>query len=369
MIVLCLVINGNSCFGARDVAILLIAPRDLTMDNIDMTGNVVHMATSTHNAPPWWEVEGIKEAIKVNPNDTPQQWREAALDWEISKAPVKFEGLPQASQHRFPYTVNDRFVIYRNDTMDALTTDASSRYNIHSIDQLCEAMKLVCNHGGYRMNTIGSLRGGKEIWFMANTDDNVNIAGEKFNRNVILGTSYDQTRKSFGFCSDVAVVCSNTLNYAIDNAESVFKFSHLRPYNALEVVGDLKKVEANQVVMQMTIEKLADTKITTTETESYFQEVAKLLPVPKKYAKEPAAFTKTIVDQMTASNKYAMGATLPNRVDTLHGATQAVVHFVDYKMLQTQTGESKANRFGRAFFGDGAKLKNKAMGIALDLAA
>ena len=339
------------------------------MDNIDTTGNVVHMATSTHNAPPWWEVEGIKEAIRVNPNDTPQQWREAALDWEVLKAPVKFDGYDGRINLEREKILKDRFVIYRNDTMAALTTDASSRYNIHSIDQLCEAMKLVCNHGGYRMNTIGSLRGGKEIWFMANTDDDVNIAGEKFNRNVILGTSYDQTGQSFGFCSDVAVVCSNTLNYAIDNAESVFKFSHLRPYNALEVVGDLKKVEANQVVMKMTIEKLADTKVTPTETQWYFQEIAKLLPVPKKYTKEPAAFTQQIVQQIADSYTKAKGATLPNRVGTLHGATQAVVHFVDYKMLQTQSGESKSNRFGRAFFGDGAKLKNKAMGIALDLAA
>ena len=60
-----------------------------------------------------------------------------------------------------------------------------------------------------------------------------------------------------------------------------------------------------------------------------------------------------------------MGATLPKRVGTLHGATQAVIHFVDYKMLQTQAGLSKTNRFGRAFFGDGARLKNKAIDLAL----
>jgi len=335
------------------------------MDNIDMTGNVVRMATSTLNASPWWEIEGIKEAVRVNPDDTPQQWRDAALDWEVLKANVKFDGYDSRIHLKREKTLDDRFVIYRNDTMGALSTSASKKYNIHSIDQLCEAMKLVCNHGGYRMNTIGSLRGGKEIWFMANTDDDINIAGEKFDRNVILGTSYDQTKKSFGFCSDVAVVCSNTLNYALDDADQVFKFSHLKPYNALEVVGDLKKVQANQVAMEMTIEKLADTKITPTDATTYFQEIAKLLPIPKKYAKEPTAFTQQIVRQIENSHTNAMGATLPKRVGTLHGATQAVIHFVDYKMLQTQAGLSKTNRFGRAFFGDGARLKNKAIDLAL----
>ena len=52
------------------------------MHEIDTTNNVVHMATSTANNAPWWEQEWF-EAIRVNPNDTPQHWREAALNWEV----------------------------------------------------------------------------------------------------------------------------------------------------------------------------------------------------------------------------------------------------------------------------------------------
>ena len=338
------------------------------MDNIDTTNNVVRMATAVNNPTPWWEREG-REAIRIDPNDSPEQWRKAALDWEVDKAKVKFQGKQVAPATgevvHLTSTLDDRFVIYRNDTLSALTTSASNKYHIHSISQLCEAMAKVCDHGNYRMSTIGSLRGGKEIWFMATTDDDVNIAGEAFNRNVILGTSYDQSKRSFAVCSDVAVVCANTLNYALDTADDVFRVSHLNRYDPDRVVGDLDKVKQNQLVMEMTIEKLAETKVEASATADYFKAVADLLPVSKKYEKEPEAFRQQIIKQIADSYSTAPGASLPNRVGTLHGATQAVVHFVDYKLLTNDKGKSKANRFNRAFFTDGQKLKSKALDLAL----
>ena len=353
------------------------------MHNIDQTNNVVHMATATTNARPWWERDGL-EAIRIDPNDSPEQWRKAALDWDNDKAKVSFQGKqvdPKTGEIRIiTSTLDDRFVIYRNDTLAPLTTSASTKYHIHSIGQLCEAMAKVCDHGNYRMSTIGSLRGGKEIWFMATTDDDVNIAGEAFNRNVILGTSYDQSKKSFAVCSDVAVVCANTLNYALNNADDVFRVSHLQAYNPAKVVGDLDKVKQNQLVMETTIELLAETKVEASATADYFKAVADLLPVSKKYEKEPEAFRQQIIKQIADSYTNAPGARLPSRVGTLHGATQAVVHFVDYKMLTTdkarkvKTGkgendyvmtDSRSNRFNRAFFGDGQKLKSKALDLAL----
>ena len=351
------------------------------MHLIDMTNDKVNMATSIHNPAPWWTTEGF-EAIRVNPDDTPQQWRETALDWEVKKSKVKFTGHYGDSAKMGDYcqggqvnvTIPDRFVIYRDDTLDYLTTDASNQYHVHTISKLCEAMQLVCHSGGYRMNTIGSLRGGKEIWFMATTDNELNIAGEKFNRNVIIGTSYDQTKKTFAYCSDVAVVCSNTLNYSINNAEDLFQVSHRHEYNPEKVVGDLRQVEESQNEMLRDIETLASTKVEADEIVKYFRAVAETLPTPKKFAKEPEAFHQEIIRQISDSYTDAPGGWLSDtrvesRVGTLHGATQAVIHYVDFKMLTTLTGKSKTNRFNRAFFGDGAKLKRNAFDLALQQVA
>ena len=351
------------------------------MHEIDTTNNVVHMATSIHNRAPWWESEGF-EAIRVNPDDTPEQWREAALDWEVKKAKVKFTGRYGDSAKMGDYsqggqvnvTIPDRFVIYRDDTLDYLTTDASDQYHVHTISKLCEAMQLVCHSGGYRMNTIGSIRNGKEVWFMASTENDRNIAGEQFKRNVLIGTSYDQTKRSFALCSDVATVCSNTLNYSINTADDIFRVSHREKYNPEKVVGDLRQIEQAQNDTLEQIETLANTKVSATEIADFFRAVSETLPIPKKYTKEPEAFKQEVINALVDSYTDAPGGWLSDtrvesRVGTLHGATQAVIHYVDFKMLTTLTGKSKANRFNRAFFGDGAKLKNRAFNMALQQAA
>jgi phage/plasmid-like protein (TIGR03299 family) len=340
---------------------------------IDTTGNVIHMATSTANRAPWWQEEGF-EAIRVNPDDTPEQWREAALNWEVKKAKVKFTGIYGKSKSAFEISLDDRFVIYRDDTLDYLTTDASDQYHVHTIGKLCEAMQLVCHSGGYRMNTIGSIRNGKEVWFMASTENDRNIAGEKFKRNVLIGTSYDQTKRSFSLCSDVATVCSNTLNYSINTADDIFRVSHREKYNPEKVVGDLKQIEQAQNDTLEQIETLANTKVSATEIADFFRAVSETMPTPKKYAKEPEAFRQEVINALVDSYTDAPGGWLSDtrvesRVGTLHGATQAVIHYVDFKMLTTLTGKSKTNRFNRAFFGDGAKLKRNAFDLALQQVA
>ena len=335
------------------------------------------MATSTANNAPWWEQEGF-EAIRVNPNDTPQQWREAALNWEVKKAKVMFKGRkvdPNTGEAIYQTsTLDDRFVIYRDDTLGYLTTDASNRYHVHTIDKLCEAMYLVCQQGGYQMNTIGSLKGGRKIWFMAKTEADVNIAGERFNRNVVMGTSYDQTEQSFAFCSDVAIVCNNTRSYAIETADEIYRVSHRNQYVPSKVVGDLSKVVEAQETMRDQMFTLTDREFSPDEIEKFFKNVARELPVPTLLKNEPEKHVQTIAQQIADSYLYAPGGIkdinrIESRVGTMHGATQAVIHYVDFKMLTTLTGKSKTNRFNRAFFGDGAKLKTKAFNMSLQQVA
>lgn len=352
------------------------------------------MATATTNAKPWWETERL-EAQRIDPSLPPAEWCKTTLNWQVKKSPVTFD-----ADHIDPETneliraksiqLNDRFVIYRTDTLKALTTNASKKYHIHSIEQLCEAMAIVCESGGYQMSTIGSIKGGKEIWFMANTGNDVNIAGEPFKRNVIIGTSYDQSKTTWAICSDVAVVCQNTLNYAINSSDQVFKVSHLTPYNPAQVVGDLKQISQHQVAMEASIDKLANAKCSADDALLFFSMVADLMPIPQKVKDAKSNVDELIklhreklVAEIQASYISAPGARLATRQNNYHGATQAVIHFVDHKMLLTQKARevaipgteqkvltrSKANRFERTFLSDGAKLKTKAFNMALQKVA
>ena len=370
---------------------------------IDTTGNVVHMAVAVGGRAPWWETEGF-EAYRVHPDESPAEWREKALDWEVRAAPVEYFAVCGETARQHHITSKDRRVIYRDDTMEALCTGASDQYHVHRIGLICDAMEMVCQKGDYQMSTIGSLRGGKEIWFMAETTANNFLAGERVKRNLIMSTSYDLTRASMTFATNVYVVCNNTLTYAIDSADGIMRLSHRAPYVPSKIVGDLRLVTAAETQYENQIDSLANTELSADEMARFWIRAAMngkpvsdyeaLRKSAEKDNREKATAIERIAEQIAASYLTAPGGAnhanrVESRVGTLHGATQAVYHYVDYKMLALKTPRkvtqknpfgnakigstvtSKSGRLQRAFFGDGARLKNTAhrMAVNMSLAA
>ena len=370
---------------------------------IDTTGNVVHMAVAVGGRAPWWETEGF-EAYRVHPDESPAEWREKALDWEVRAAPVEYLAICKEDRWRGSGTARshhmvspDRRVIYRDDTMEALCTGASDQYHVHRIGLICDAMEMVCQKGDYQMSTIGSLRGGKEIWFMAETTADNFLAGEQVKRNLILSTSYDLTRKSLKFISNTYVVCNNTLTLAIDTADDIMRISHREPYDPRKVVGNLELITAAEIQYANEVDALANTEMNSEELSRFYIRAAmngKPLGDLELMDNDAKAIIERIADKISASYFNAPGGAnhanrVESRVGTLHGATQAVFHYVDYTMLGLQTPRkvtkerpfgnaaigstvtSKSNRLQRAFFGDGARLKNTAhrMAVNMSLAA
>ena len=373
---------------------------------IDMTDGYAHMATATDNPAPWWESDDMP-AIRVDPNDPPHVWRERALNWEVKRTqcqytiggwkPFNVQRRVQNDDGSWKF-IDKRDVIYRDDNNNYLSI-ASDRYHIHSISQMVESMAIICDKLNARISTIGSLRDGREIWFMAKTSDE-RIAGEQFSRNVLLGTSYDHSRVSFGCITDVAVVCSNTLNLALARPDSLFRLSHRVPFDLEKLTPiDLGLLSEQQDKQAETLEKLASQHMSDSDMGRYFAGVSFFrkfgdLEQSTRIA-EVTDFMHKEYDRLENGDKsmqrmardikvdrkaidfayqYGKGGTehhkrINSRVNTAHGATQAVYNFVDHKMLLNKKGISQKNRFSRAFFGDGAKLKASAQIIALKIAA
>ena len=358
-----------------------------------------YMARDVNAERPWWETDGFS-ATRINPNESPQVWRETALPWEVRKAKIRYNALLASDNNRYNdelYTLmvsDDKFSIYRDDT-GALLGIASNRYHLHSMDQLCEAMAIVCATGGYKMSSIGSLKNGAEIWFMAQTHETNNICGEPFKRNVVLSTSFNQSKVSLGYCTDVAVVCNNTLQFSLQHSSNLFRFSHLQAFDPENVVGNLQAVAENQNSQRMLLERLADHDMKRDERIKFFRRIADLIVPATKLQRDKEL--DRISDDFEATYMFGPGGEfsrdghrrrkvigggygiagyvgeirdpVPSRIDTRYGALQAVSRYVDYEMLTTQKGQSKANRFQRAFVGDGRKVKDAAINNLLLRAA
>jgi len=374
---------------------------------IDTTNDRVNMAAA-HGINVWWESEGFRPN-RVDPSAPIDVWRAAALPFEIKKANVRYnaeldaptlkpgEGLADHTMVEFNYghrNIDSHSVLYRTDTGDYLST-VSKQYHLHTIEQVTLAAARVVEQGGYEMATVGSLRNGKEIWFQATTDRDVSIAGEKFNRNVLLGTSYDKTTLSYSMTTDVAVVCNNTLQAALRSGANVFRLSHRHAFNEAYLVGSLEKLGAQQQRNAEIIEELATVAISDSARREFFNEISRhVKPTTPPWADSSKTrrvdseawareFYRAQADAIEASYQYGPGGVshrnkVASRDGTLHGATQAVYHWVDHRLLKKQDGGYKANYFQKVngLQGNLGLIKRAALlkaamhgGIDLDVAA
>jgi len=344
---------------------------------IDTLNNRVNMAAA-QGVNVWWEHEGFRPN-RVDPLAPIEDWKAAALPFEIKKANLcykaEIDAPPQSESDRaLGFYLNNALpmkqqreladsykVLYRTDTGDYLST-VSKQYHLHTIEQVTQAAARVIQQGGYQMVTVGSLREGKEIWFQARTHQDKNIAGERFDRYVLLGTSYDKSIVSHSSCTDLAVVCNNTLQMALGRSSNVFRLSHRYDFNEEYLVGSLEQLGKQQDRNAEIIEELAASQITEDARHEYFSQVVKLIkpttpPFVDKGKKERVdaetwarEFYRAQVDAIESSYQHAPGGVkhgnrVASREGTLHGATQAVYHWVDHKLLKNKDGTYQKGYF------------------------
>jgi phage/plasmid-like protein (TIGR03299 family) len=352
--------------------------------NIDITGNVIRMATAYDNRAPWWEQED-KVAQRMSKDASPMEWANKVFGegYKVKRSPMFFRN-PNGDLVSIP----ERQVLIRSDNYEPLCIGVSNRYHVHQVSTVVEASTLLFKKYGVPVSTMGSLQGGKKIWIMGSTKDSKIVAGERVTDYILLTSPYDLQGTSDAAFVRVQVVCNNTYTYALQNADDVFHFSHRYEYNPEEVVGDLSSLFKAAEAMDNEQEVLASTTITKDDLNEFFFRVVlkvdtdanietefKSLQEKDKEDKgdRAAKVHDTVALIIDSYNKGPGGVShkdsVPSRILTYHGATQAVNHMIDHKMLVTKAGKSKANRFNRTFLGDGAKLKRQAHALALKLVA
>ena len=352
--------------------------------NIDITGNVIRMATAYDNRAPWWEQED-KVAQRMSKDASPMEWANKVFGegYKVKRSPMFFRN-PNGDLVSIP----ERQVLIRSDNYEPLCIGVSNRYHVHQVSTIVEAATLLFDKYGVPVSTMGSLQGGKKIWIMGSTKDSKIVAGERVTDYILLTSPYDLQGTSDAAFVRVQVVCNNTYTYALQNADDVFHFSHRYEYNPEEVVGDLSSLFKAAEAMDNEQEVLASTTITKDDLNEFFFRVVlkvgtdanietefKSLQEKDKEDKgdRAAKVHDTVALIIDSYNKGPGGVShkdsVPSRILTYHGATQAVNHMIDHKMLVTKAGKSKANRFNRTFLGDGAKLKRQAHALALKLVA
>ena len=150
-------------------------------------------------------------------------WLQAAgMDWTIEQSDVLYQGSPDNPiLHIYP----DSKVLYRSDTLAPLSV-VSQRYNVVQPHEVLHFYQDLVEAGGFELETAGSLKGGRKLWALAKTGQDLMLKGGDLVKSyLLLATSCDGTLCTTAQFTSVRVVCNNTLQVAVGDLRILVKLN------------------------------------------------------------------------------------------------------------------------------------------------
>jgi phage/plasmid-like protein (TIGR03299 family) len=265
--------------------------------------------------------------------------------------------------------MDDQHVLMRSDTKAPLGIVSDKFKTVHP-PQVLDWMFDLTEGAGFKMETAGTLFGGKKFWSLASIGDEAEIVpGDKVGGYLLLATACDGSMATVGQFTTVRVVCNNTLTMALGNkSETRAKITHRTTFNP-----DTMKAKLGLAHEQFAHFKHAALKLANkTVSKQTAQELALRLLAPASMKDIPHASADDI-DKVVNSRGFGSimalfegqgkGATLDGVNGTAWGFLNAVTEYADHHVRAT----SAENRMHSAWFGTGADLKAKAVDLVSTL--
>jgi phage/plasmid-like protein (TIGR03299 family) len=223
--------------------------------------------------------------------------------------------------------------------------------------------------GTAKLTTAGSLCAGRRVWVLAEIGNPLTVVkGDEVRRFVLLSNSHDGTQSVRVGFTPIRVVCANTLAMA-ESKGAGSKLLRLRHTKGLkDVMAHVRDVmalansefeaTANQY------KRLATSKVVKRDDlRDYVKRVLLLTDDPKK----PGELSKKSADTFAAvleAFDSGKGTDIKKVRGTWWNAYNAVTEFLSYSRGKTADG-----RLDSLWFGEGFKINEDALDVALEMAA
>lgn len=320
---------------------------------LDFTTGKAAIAYAQGQAVPW---HGYGQT--VNPAASVEDWRKAGgLDWDAVRTPVIFNGLNDEYQFWA-----DREVLYRSDTGRPLSV-VSKDYQTVQPSAILGFFKNLADKGGFSIETVGALKEGRRIWALARVGENSNIMDDYVAPYLMLATSYDGSMATIAQFTAVRVVCNNTLQRVLSNSRGQNQVSipHSAMFKPDSVRHDLGIALDSWDEFMIKAGRMAARKVSDAEMDAYLLEMIEP-PYGKSYTPEQVRKTKGYQRILGLFKGGQLGSGQDAINGTAWGLLQATTQFVDHEQ-----GRLPDNRLDKAWFGIGAKFKEKAMTKILEM--
>lgn len=320
----------------------------------------------------------------------------AGLDWHVSTLPLYLEsGAPVPSAR----------AVVRDDTGAVLAVMGSDWTPVQNVEafQFFDPMLA----GGFaKLETAGSLAEGRKVWVLARIGSG-DVAGDQIDQFLLLANSHDGTLAVRVGLTAVRVVCNNTLSVALGRGRSMLRMTHTK--NVHKALDDAKAeyarvtelfgttMEQYQTLANTPIKSLASLKeyisrVFQLDAKAKAKAQAKAEKIAAKQRREddfaallagpgfkpesgPARYVGPAVEPETDDGGRLMRAVLaqfeggvgqdtPAARTTMWGAYNAVTGYLTH-----HKGRTEDNRRASNWWGTGATENQRALEVALDMAA
>lgn len=292
---------------------------------------------------------------EVDPTADAQTWRKAAgLDWEARRSVVSYFNDTQGKMSMD----KTKHVLYRSDTGNPLSV-VSSDYNIVQPEAVVGFFGDLAKTGGFSIETVGSLKQGRKIWALGRVGENAKILDDEVAPYLLLATSYDGTMATTAKFTTVRVVCNNTLQASLKNSAGRTQVSipHSIAFDPVKVKADLGIATDSWSLFKLKAERMASHKISDFTADAWVQDL--LAPYSGGMSDEQLRKTRGYRRIMDLFHGGQMGTGQEAIDGTMWGLLQATTQYVDHEKGRTADG-----RIDAAWFGPGAKFKERAFELA-----
>lgn len=309
---------------------------------------------------------------ELSPKQPLEVWaREAGMDWRIESSDVNF--MAENDQgHNLILPFAEQKVLYRSDTFDPLSV-VSQRYQEVQPEEILEFYRDLTEQSHFELETAGVLKGGRKLWALARTGQSASLRGGDVSHGyLLLATACDGTLATTAQFTNIRVVCNNTLAVSLaDGSGGVVKVPHSTSFDADKVKRQLG-VSVNQWDEHIyEMKQLSERRVTQAEAANYLSRVFNdqdndiILFNNAKKEKDAVPNAKAMNKVMTMFNGQGRGADLDAAKDTAYGLLCSITEYVDHERRAMNTD----NRLNSAWFGAGAKLKQKGLEESLRMLA
>jgi phage/plasmid-like protein (TIGR03299 family) len=288
---------------------------------------------------------------------TPQQAGDLVLSWPAIERLLGCAGVNMEA-----FEIPDKKAVFHGETGQYIATVGKDAWVTQPSELVAICEEIIGDKA--LVESGGCLYGGNKLWMLVKLGEDFRVGNDSsaIKSYGLLSTTLDGTGKTTFRFTNVRVECDNTLQWALKDSKAEFSVRHTK--NGKEIAMQKATIMRGALEYGENFKALANILADRRFSQPQMVDVAKKLYPATRGEKSVPTVTKNnrtkIVDLFTGGKGH------DSIRNTAWAAVNAVAEYTDHHMsIRAGSKSPESSRQDSVWFGSGAKLKQRALGLVI----